>query len=235
MGRAVNPPARAPLPAGADKPRAVEAMFDRIAPRYDRLNRLLTFRMDVGWRRLAVRSLRLPPGARVLDLACGTGDLCRDLAGAGLHPIGVDFSAGMLAAARTDAPLARADVLRLPVARASADGVTCGFALRNLAALPPFFAECARVLRPGGRFAFLEVAEPHHPALRAGHAFWFRRVVPFVGGLLSDRAAYAYLPASTAYLPAPADLAALLGAAGFTHVERRVLGLGAAQLLTGTA
>ena len=96
------------LPTGEEKARVVEEMFDRIAPRYDLLNRLLTFRMDVGWRRTAVAALDLAPGARVIDLACGTGDLCRTLEAAGHAPIGIDFSAGMLAAANTDAPLVRA-------------------------------------------------------------------------------------------------------------------------------
>jgi demethylmenaquinone methyltransferase/2-methoxy-6-polyprenyl-1,4-benzoquinol methylase len=222
------------LPDAPDKARAVEAMFDRIAPRYDRLNRLLTFRLDVGWRRHAVRALALPPGARVADVACGTGDLCGELASHGYVPVGFDVSAGMLAAARTTAPLVRADALRLPVGDHVLDGVTCGFALRNLVALEPCFAECARVLRTGGRVALLEVAEPEHRVARLGHAVWFRHVVPFVGGLLGDRAAYRYLPASTAYLPTPAALVAMLREAGFHDVERRALGLGAAQLLTAT-
>jgi demethylmenaquinone methyltransferase/2-methoxy-6-polyprenyl-1,4-benzoquinol methylase len=221
------------LPDADHKAEAVEAMFDRIAPRYDRLNRLLTFRLDVGWRRKAVASLALPPGATVLDIACGTGDLCRDLATAGYRPIGVDFSAGMLASARTAAPLVRADALVLPVPDAAVDGITCGFALRNFVALEPFVAECARVLRPGGRVALLDVAEPDNALLRAGHHFYFRRVVPFVGGLLSDRAAYAYLPASTAYLPPPAALLDLLRDHGFAQPARTLMGLGAAQLLTG--
>jgi demethylmenaquinone methyltransferase/2-methoxy-6-polyprenyl-1,4-benzoquinol methylase len=222
------------LPDDAVKPRAVEDMFDRIAPRYDLLNRLLTFRMDVGWRRHTVRALELTPGARVLDLACGTGDLCRELQRGGLQPIGVDFSAGMLQAARTNAPLVRADALRLPVADGTVDGITCGFALRNFAALPPFLAECARVLRPDGRFAFLDVAEPASPSLRWVHGVWFRKVVPFVGGLLSDRRAYAYLPASTAYLPPTAELVSLVAHHGFEQVSRRTFGAGAAQLITGT-
>jgi demethylmenaquinone methyltransferase/2-methoxy-6-polyprenyl-1,4-benzoquinol methylase len=222
------------LPDPLDKARAVEAMFDRIAPRYDRLNRLLTFRLDVGWRRRAVRALALPPGARVADVACGTGDLCVELTSHGYVALGLDFSAGMLAAARTAAPLVRADALRLPVRDRVLDGVTCGFALRNLVALEPCFAELARVVRSGGRVALLEVAEPEHRVARAGHAAWFRHVVPFVGGLLGDRAAYRYLPASTAYLPTPAALVALLREAGFHDVRRRALGLGAAQLLTAT-
>lgn len=225
---------RTDLPTGEDKARAVETMFDRIAPRYDRLNRLLTFRLDVGWRHRTVRALDLTPGALVLDLACGTGDLCRDLSAGGLRPVGVDFSAGMLAAARTDAPLVRADVLRLPVPDASVDGVTCGFALRNFVSLEPFVAECARVLRPGGRVALLDVSEPESRILRAGHHVYFRKIVPFVGGLLSDRAAYSYLPASTAYLPPPAEMLAMMRAADLDDVRREVLGLGAAQLLVGT-
>jgi demethylmenaquinone methyltransferase / 2-methoxy-6-polyprenyl-1,4-benzoquinol methylase len=221
------------LPTEEHKAEVVEAMFDRIAPRYDRLNRVLTFRLDVAWRRKTVRALALPAGSTVLDLACGTGDLCRDLDAAGLRPIGADFSAGMLAAARTTAPLVRADVMQLPVPGRSVDGITCGFALRNFVSLDQFFAECARVLRVGGRFALVDVAEPEQALLRAGHNLYFRHVVPWVGGLLSDRAAYSYLPASTAYLPPPAELLARLQRHGFAAVRRITLGLGAAQLLTG--
>lgn len=212
----------------------VREMFDRIAGRYDLLNRILTFGMDRGWRRRAVRALGLAPGSLVLDLACGTGDLCRELERAGHRPVGFDFSAGMLAQAHTRAPLVRADVLRLPVSGAAADGVVCGFALRNVVDLPGFFGEAARVLRPGGRAVFLEVSEPEHPVLRLGHAVYVRRVVPFVGGLLSDREAYEYLPASWVYLPPPGELARLLREAGFGDVRRAVLSSGIAQLIVGT-
>src|SRR4051812_43278451 len=115
------------LPEGDDKVRAVRSMFDTIAPRYDLVNRLMTFRLDVGWRRRTVRRLGLRARSVVLDLACGTGDLCRELGDHGLQPIGVDLSLGMLAAARTGAPLAQADVLTLPMPGAAVDGVTCGF------------------------------------------------------------------------------------------------------------
>ena len=222
------------LPDLDDKPRVVEAMFDRIAPRYDALNRVLTFRMDVAWRRIALETLALPPASRVLDLACGTGDLCRTLTRAGHAPVGVDFSAGMLHAARTTAPLVRADAMQLPFADGTFAGLTCGFALRNFAALAPVLAECSRVLRPGGRVALLDVAEPESPLVRSVHGAWFRHVVPFVGGLISDRAAYRYLPASTAYLPPVPELLALVGDAGIVDVSRRTLGFGAAQLITGT-
>jgi demethylmenaquinone methyltransferase/2-methoxy-6-polyprenyl-1,4-benzoquinol methylase len=233
--RAPAPATHAPLPEGDDKHRAVEAMFDRIAPRYDRLNRIISLGQDRRWRRRTVGALRLAPGATVLDLGCGTGDLCDVVAGAGYSPIGVDFSAGMLASAHTRAPLARADALALPVPDASADGVVSGFALRNFVDLDRFFRECARVLRAGGRLAALETAEPAGPVLRAGHNLWFRRVVPFVGATLAhDAEAYDYLPRSAAYLPPPGDLLALVEAAGFAAVARRTFTAGAVQLITGT-
>lgn len=229
-------PARdARLPEGDDKQRAVEAMFDRIAPRYDRLNRIISLGQDRRWRRHTVAALRLPAGATVLDLGCGTGDLCEDVTAAGYAAVGVDFSAGMLTAAQTRAPLVRADALTLPVPDASADGVVSGFALRNFVDLDRFFRECARVLRPGGRVAALETAEPTSPLLRAGHHLWFRRVVPLVGARLAhDAEAYQYLPRSTAYLPPPEDLLARVEAAGFALAERRTFTAGAVQLVTGT-
>lgn len=222
------------LPEGDEKVVAVRGMFDAIAPRYDLVNRIMTFRLDVRWRRITVRSLSLRPGSRVLDLACGTGDLCRELTAAGLAPAGIDLSFGMLAAARTAAPLVQGDALRLPVRAGTVDGVTCGFALRNLVALPPFLDELARVLRPGGRIALLEVATPPNPVLRWGHAVYFGKVVPKIGGLVSDPAAYRYLPRSVAYLPAPDELAGMIRDAGFTDVDRRLLSGGVAQLLTAT-
>jgi demethylmenaquinone methyltransferase / 2-methoxy-6-polyprenyl-1,4-benzoquinol methylase len=222
------------LPEGEEKVQAVRGMFDAIAPRYDLVNRIMTFRMDVRWRKKTVRSLRLRPGAVVVDLACGTGDLCRELARAGAAPVGVDLSFGMLAAARTDAPLLQGDALRLPLPDASADAVTCGFALRNFESLPPFFAELARVVRPGGRIALLEVAEPPNRLLRFGHGIYFGKIVPLVGGLLSDPAAYRYLPRSVAYLPEPEVMLANLTDAGFADVDRQLLSVGIAQLITGT-
>ncbi len=222
------------LPEGEEKARAVRVMFDAIAPRYDLINRIMTFRMDVRWRRRTVAALRLPARSTVLDLACGTGDLCRELSAAGHQPIGVDLSFGMLAAARTDAPLIHGDILRLPVQDSAADGATCGFALRNLVDLPTFFAELARVVRPGGRIALLEVAEPPNPLLRRGHQVYFGAVVPRIGGLLSDQAAYRYLPKSVAYLPPTAVMLDQLGDAGFIPVDRTLLSGGISQLVCGT-
>jgi demethylmenaquinone methyltransferase / 2-methoxy-6-polyprenyl-1,4-benzoquinol methylase len=222
------------LPEGDEKVTAVRGMFDAIAPRYDLVNRIMTFRLDVRWRRLAVSSLALRRDSVVVDLACGTGDLCRELEAAGLVPVGVDLSFGMLAAARTDAPLVQGDALRLPLPDGAADGVTCGFALRNLVDLAPFFAELARLLRPGGRIALLEVATPPNPVMRWGHSVYFGKVVPFIGGLISDATAYRYLPRSVAYLPEPEDMRGMIADAGFTDVERRLLSGGVAQLITAT-
>ena len=209
-------------------------MFDTIAPRYDRLNRLLTFRLDIGWRRRTVSSLGLESGSLVADLACGTGDLCRDLHQVGYQAIGIDLSWGMLTASRTEVPLIHGDALSTSLPDHSMDGITCGFALRNLEALDPFLAEITRILRPGGRMALLEVDRPTNPFLRFGHGLYFNRVVPCVGGLLSDRDAYRYLPRSVAYLPDRAELLTLIADAGFVEVGKESLSGGIAQLLTAT-
>jgi demethylmenaquinone methyltransferase/2-methoxy-6-polyprenyl-1,4-benzoquinol methylase len=222
------------LPEGDEKVQAVRDMFDAIAPRYDLVNRVMTFRLDVRWRRYAVRSLGLAAGSVVLDLAGGTGDLCIDLAAAGLRPVSIDLSLGMLRADRSGAPRVQADVLRLPIADGAADGVTCGFALRNLVDLPPFFTELARVVRPGGRIALLDVGVPRNPVVRRGHAFYFGKLVPKIGGWLSDPGAYRYLPRSVAYLPAPERLVAMVRSSGFPDAEQHALTLGVAQLFTGT-
>ena len=225
---------RGDLPQGEDKARAVRGLFDTISPRYDLVNRVMTFRMDVGWRRRAIRELHLPPGSVVYDLACGTGDFCRELQGRGYLAVGFDFSHGMLANARTEAPLVQADALRLPVRDASADGVTCGFALRNVTSLPALFAELGRAVRPGGAIALLDASRPDNAVLRAGHTVYFERVVPVIGGLLSDRDAYAYLPKSLAYLPPAEEMLAMLRGAGFPSARRLQLSGGITQLYVGT-
>ena len=146
----------------------------------------------------------------------------------------MDLSWGMLAANRTGRPLAQADASELPWPTGSVDGITCGYALRNFTDLARAFDEFGRVVRPGGRISLLEVAEPDSALLRFGHAIWFRRVVPVLGGLLSDRDAYRYLPRSTAYLPGPDELRAMLRSSGFSAVNRRALSGGSRQLITAT-
>lgn len=225
---------RATLPEGAEKERAVREMFDAIAPRYDLVNRIMTFRLDVRWRRKSVRALALPEGSTVIDLAAGTGDLCIDLQSAGLNPIAFDFSFGMLAADRSASPRVQADILHLPLPDQRVDGATCGFALRNLRDLPTFFAELARVVRPGGRIALLDVGVPHNRFVRWGNNIYFGKIVPKIGALLSDGAAYRYLPKSVAYLPPRDELVAMLARAGFSDAVHHQLTGGLTQLMVGT-
>ncbi len=222
------------LPQGEAKAKVVQNMFDAIAPRYDLVNRIMTFRLDTRWRKIAVRKLALSKGARVLDLASGTGDLCINLRKAGLHPLSFDMSFGMLAADHSKAPRVQADILRLPIATQSVDGVTCGFALRNLVDLNVFFHEIARVTKPGGRIALLDVSTPTNPIIRWGNSVYFGKVVPRIGGILSNRAAYNYLPKSVAYLPAPEQLVRMLQDAGFEHVRHEQLSGGLTQLMHAT-
>lgn len=213
----------------------MQAMFDRVAERYDLMNRLMTFGMDRSWRRRTLDALGLPPSTIVLDLACGTGDFCRELARRDSRGVGLDVAFGMLAHARAaGSPLVQGDGAMLPFADGVLDGVVSGFALRNFADLAGTLAECARVLHPMGRLALLEVDEPSNRLVALGHGLWFRHAVPLLGALVSVADAYAYLPRSVAYLPPPEELAALLASAGFTDVRRRRLLFGSVQILTAT-
>ncbi len=221
------------LPEGDEKRTAVRSLFDSIAPRYDLVNRIMTFRMDVGWRKKTIQSLQLQSSSTVLDLACGTGDFCRELNKAGHQALGVDLSLGMLQAAKTNAPLLQGDLLTLPIADQSVDAAVCGFALRNLVDLQTFFDELARVVRPGGRIGLLDVSQPDNRFVAFGHGIYFNKVVPFVGGLLSDKNAYSYLPRSVSYLPPTEQMLELLSEAGFQQQQRRQLTGGLSQLFTG--
>ena len=200
-------------------------MFDSIASRYELVNKLMTFGLDARWRRRAVRDLRLAIPSTVLDLAAGTGDFTRELVRQGHCPVAADLSYGMLQAGRNMSDRVQADASTLPFHDGAFDGVTCGYALRNFTDLAGTFDEMARVTRAGGRISLLEVAEPRGGLWRAGFRFWFRKVVPFIGSLVSDRAAYHYLPESTAYLPSSDEIARMLNRSGFSAVNhRRVMG-----------
>lgn len=231
--RRTSPALDAALPVAEEKTRAVRAMFDTIAPRYDLVNRLMTFGMDAGWRRRTVRALGLPTGAVVLDLACGTGDLCRELRRQGMRPVGVDLSAGMLSAGDHCAPSAQADAAALPLGSTSVDGATSGFALRNFTDLGLVLDELGRTVRPGGRIALLDVA-PTSGLAQFGHRLWFEQAVPRIGAALSDAGAYRYLPRSLAYLPPTPELLAMVRGSGFSGVNRRLFGGGAVQCITAT-
>jgi demethylmenaquinone methyltransferase/2-methoxy-6-polyprenyl-1,4-benzoquinol methylase len=210
-------------------------MFDRIAPRYDAMNRLLTAGLDQRWRRAALDVVGVGRRDRVLDLACGTGDFAELAAARGAQVVGVDFAREMLCGARRrriPALWIHGDAASLPLSDGSATVVTCGFALRNFASLKDVLGEMARVLESGGRLALLEVDRPSLAVVRTAHSLYFDRIVPRVGGWLSDRAAYAYLPRSTVYLPPARELASLIADAGFREVLRRPLLLGSAQIIT---
>ena len=221
------------LPPAEEKARSVQRMFDRIAPQYDRVNRVMTGRRDQAWRVALVRRLRIGPGDTVLDLACGTGDFAEIARKAGATVIALDFARRMLlqGAGRHVGAMAfvQGDALQLPLASRSIDAVVSGFALRNFTSLPPVFAELHRILRPGGRAGLLEVDRPRNAALRAGHGVYFNRVVPVIGGLLSDRAAYRYLPASASYLPPELELLEMLRSAGFGKIQKKNHMMGAIQ------
>jgi demethylmenaquinone methyltransferase/2-methoxy-6-polyprenyl-1,4-benzoquinol methylase len=229
-----------PVP-GRPEQAAVRSMFDRIAPRYDLLNRLLSAGIDVRWRRAAVDWLAPAPGWRVLDLCTGTADLLvealrRDPSHRG---VGVDLSSGMLVrgaqklAARgfeSRAALAGGDAERLPLRDAGFDGALVAFGIRNVGDRPQALRELRRVLKPGGRLVVLEFSMPRG-VLGTLYRFYFGQVLPRVGRLVSgDGAAYSYLPASVAVFPEPPAFGALLEQAGFGPVRWRALTAGIAHL-----
>ena len=218
-------------------PDAVRSMFDRIAPVYDPMNRIMTAGLDIRWRRLAAAAV-VRPGDRVLDAACGTGDFAvADLrAGAG-RVTGLDFSERMLERARRkDASIewVRGDVLALPFDDGSFDAATVGFGVRNVEDLEAGLRELRRVVRPGGRLGVLEITTPRG-LLAPFYRLWFERVIPLLGRLLPGGAAYTYLPASVRRFPGPEDLAALLRRCGFDGVRFRVFAGGIVALHVGEA
>jgi demethylmenaquinone methyltransferase / 2-methoxy-6-polyprenyl-1,4-benzoquinol methylase len=218
---------------GALPPEGVRNMFDRIAPVYDAMNRVMTAGLDQRWRRETVRAV-VRPGDRVLDAACGTGDLAIIAAKHGAHVTGLDFSEQMLARARRKAPeleWLRGDLLQLPFPDESFDAATIGFGIRNVDDLQRGIGELRRVLTPGGRLAILEITRPRGP-LRVFYSLWFDRVVPLLGKVLPGGDAYTYLPASVKRFPGPDELAAQF--AGFDDVRYRLFAGGIVALHTGT-
>jgi demethylmenaquinone methyltransferase / 2-methoxy-6-polyprenyl-1,4-benzoquinol methylase len=221
------------IESGSLPAEGVRRMFDRIAPVYDVMNRVMTVGLDRRWRRLTAEAVARP-GASVLDACCGTGDLALASAGLGARVTGLDFSERMLERARRKGPdieWVRGDALALPFADASFDGATVGFGVRNLEDLEGGLRELRRVLRPGGRVGVLEITRPGG-ILRPFYRVWFDGIVPVLGKVLPGGEAYTYLPASVRRFPGPEDLAGLLRGAGFAGVTYRLFAGGIVALHT---
>jgi demethylmenaquinone methyltransferase/2-methoxy-6-polyprenyl-1,4-benzoquinol methylase len=227
-------------PRGTLEEPQVRAMFDRIAGVYDRMNTVMTVGMHHRWRERAADLARLPPGGRALDVATGTGDLAIALkrrVGPRGEVVGSDFSPGMLALAREKAPAVRfelANALELPYEDDSFDAATVGFGARNFADLARGLSELVRVVRPGGRVVVLELTTPARPPLSWFFQLWFDRIVPALGRLAGDPAAYSYLPSSVRRFPGARELAAALVAVGLVDVRYVITAGGIVALHYGT-
>jgi demethylmenaquinone methyltransferase / 2-methoxy-6-polyprenyl-1,4-benzoquinol methylase len=245
VAEAAGPGGTAGTPGTLPEPQ-VRAMFDRIAGVYDRLNSLMTAGLHHRWRARAVDLAAVGPGARVLDVATGTGDMALELAtrvAPGGAVVGADFSEQMLALARAKA-MARgfdevrfevANALALPYADDSFDAVTVGFGVRNFSDLELGLRELARVVRPGGRVVILEITTPQRPPLSSFFALWFDRIVPGLGRLVGDpEGAYSYLPNSVRRFPGPRELAARMDAAGLGQIRYVITAGGIIALHVGT-
>jgi demethylmenaquinone methyltransferase / 2-methoxy-6-polyprenyl-1,4-benzoquinol methylase len=227
--------------------RQIAGMFDAIAPRYDLLNQWLSAGFDRRWRRRAVRSLALTGRETLLDLCTGTADVAlaaRRTAGGARRVVGVDFAAAMLEVARekidqagerASIALLRGDATRLPIEGASVDALSVAFGVRNVDDPVAACREMCRVLRPGGRLAILEFAIPKLAAVRGAYLFYFTRVLPRLGKLVSHHStAYAYLPASVGAFQTPDEFARLLRDVGFVDVSATRLTFGIVYLYTAT-
>ena len=227
---------RASFEAGRLPAEGVRLMFDRIAPVYDAMNRLMTAGLDRRWRRATAEAV-VRPGARVVDVCCGTGDLALACSREGARVTGIDFSERMLERARRKGPhleWVQGDALALPFGEGEFDAATVGFGIRNVEDLELGLRELRRVLRRGGRVGILEITRPRG-VLAPFFRLWFDAVVPLLGRVLPGGAAYTYLPASVRRFPGPDDLARALNNAGFRDVRYRLFAGGIVSLHVGEA
>jgi demethylmenaquinone methyltransferase / 2-methoxy-6-polyprenyl-1,4-benzoquinol methylase len=221
----------------------VRGMFDRIAGVYDLMNSAMTAGLHHQWRERAVDRANVGPGSDALDVCCGTGDLAlalRRRIGPDGRVVGCDFSEPMLDLARQKSgeeglavEFGWADALDLPYGDKSFDAVTVGFGARNLADLEKGLSEMARVLRPGGRLAILEITRPQREPLSTFYSLWFDRMVPVLGAVAGDQDAYSYLPESVRSFPEPEALAAMIDEAGFNEIRWLLLAGGIIAIHSG--
>ena len=222
----------------------VNRMFDRVAGRYDALNSVMTAGLHHRWRERAAERTELGAGDAALDVCCGTGDLALELAKLvtpGGHVVGCDFSEPMLDLAREKAAARGAegvrfewaDALELPYDDAGFDAVTVGFGVRNLSDLDRGIREMTRVLEPGGHLVILEITQPTRPPLSTFFSVWFDRLIPLIGKLAGDSAAYSYLPESVKRFPPPQGLAAIMDGAGLEQIRWTILAGGIIAIHSG--
>ena len=242
----MQPPSDAAPKAGAERERQVQRIFSEIAPRYDLLNHVLSLNIDRSWRKKAVAALgwESAPEGRYLDACAGTFDLALELErreGFGGRVVASDFAHPMLVQGGGKIARARVspvcgDSLELPFPDATFDGATVGFGVRNLSDLSRGLGEFRRVLKPGKKLVILEFTTPPNPLVRAGYLFYFRRILPVVGRIVSGHPwAYTYLPESVREFPGPSELGALMESVGFKDVGWRLMTGGIAAIHWGTA
>ncbi|MEZ4600007.1 MAG: bifunctional demethylmenaquinone methyltransferase/2-methoxy-6-polyprenyl-1,4-benzoquinol methylase UbiE [Syntrophotaleaceae bacterium] len=229
----------------SDKGRGIREMFDSIAPRYDFLNRVLSLGIDRHWRAFAVKQLQVPNGGKVLDVATGTGDVALSIAARtpdSVRIVGEDFAREMLAIGKKKIAATRyahrielvnAPCEAMPHPDKTFDGVTIAFGIRNLVDRTAGLREMHRVLKPGARVVILEFSNPRNPLFKSLYSFYFRRILPFLGGLVSRREAYRYLPDSVLEFPDQETFTSHMKEAGFSDLQHIDLTFGIATVYVG--
>jgi demethylmenaquinone methyltransferase/2-methoxy-6-polyprenyl-1,4-benzoquinol methylase len=227
---------------GRERAAYVQEMFDRIARRYDVMNRLMTFGRDQAWRRYVVKQAAVPRGGSLLDVATGTGDILFEALkkDSTLAGVGADFAAGMMRVGKhrklgNHITWSQADALALPFAAASFDAVTSGYLMRNVIDVPGAFKEQMRVVKPGGQIVCLDTSPPPHNLLRPFILIHLRYIIPLLGRIVAgDDSAYTYLPESTQAFKTPQELADLMREAGLQNVRFKRFMFGTMAVHTGT-